>query len=129
MMKALTARMFSGSDFICSPREHSSWSLITSASATTNNLPVYLVKPASQRTEETAAEETEETTTADEAADAEETTAAVEENTETAEETAVESSANTVEEAPQTFDASVYAVFAGAMAAACGAYASLKKRR
>lgn len=108
-----------------------------------NSLPVYLVKPAAERTEEAPADEATEETTAETEAAVAETEAAAE--TETAEETeAVEETAAAEEtvdetvateepaaettEAPQTFDAAVVAAIA-AVAASAGAYIASKKRR
>lgn len=108
-----------------------------------NSLPVYLVKPAAERTEEAPADEATEETTAETEAAVAETEVATE--TEAAEETeAVEETAaaeETVDEtvateepaaettaAPQTFDAAVVAAIA-AVAASAGAYIASKKRR
>ena len=106
-----------------------------------NSLPVYLVKPASERAEEAPADETEteaaaeETTAETEAAPETEATAeetvAETEAAEPAEETVTteEPAAETTETAaPQTFDAAVVAAIA-AVAASAGAYIASKKRR
>lgn len=99
-----------------------------------NSLPVYLVKPAAERTEEAPADEATEETTAETEAAAEETVAETE-ATETVEETAAaeetvatEEPAAEITEAPQTFDAAVVAAIA-AVAASAGAYIASKKRR
>ena len=104
-----------------------------------NSLPVYLVKPAAERTEEAPADEAAEETTAETEAAVAETEAAAEteavEETAAAEETVDETvateepAAETTETAaPQTFDAAVVAAIA-AVAASAGAYIASKKRR
>ena len=99
-----------------------------------NSLPVYLVKPAAERTEAAPAE-TEAAVAETEAAaetEATEETEAVEETAaaeETVDETvATEEPAAETTVAPQTFDAAVVAAIA-AVAASAGAYIASKKRR